>query len=348
MNERKKETSKRIAVLFILPFTLWAQIQGQELELRTMSTKANGEKVLKLIHPTSGNIYWVLANDYLHGDRENALSLIVAHRHGVDICNGRLVVTKSRVGFFSDQIPAHNFLFDRSSLKYFAVNPWRSFGKTVYHQISVKSAEKDYNFFPLAEQNTQQIAFLPILSWFNDAIVNFDQAWNKFHREYEKNLIPGEIISSTGRQYNIRESYDKFKDQTVFITSWMQTPAGEVAIGFSSAQKTASKPEAYDFWITQIQENGRLPQYNKSVIFLIDNERVRLEETKLVDINNTPLKWGSSAKAILWTTIPFNVLQSIGNGTTVEFQVGTSEGKLDKEEKEIIKRLLAKSTPLKP
>jgi len=313
--------------------------------MKTESTKLNGDKAIKLFAPYSNSIYWVIAGNYLG---EDALSLAVGHRHATSVCEGLLIVTKSKVAFKSHQLTDHNFIYDRSMLKYFNVNPWKSFGQTIYEQISVKTENKDYNFYPLSDTNqlnSQGKDFPFILFWFADAITNFEKAWKTFDRDYSKNLNPEELISTSGRKYKIQESYDKFKDETTYSTSWMLVPGiGEILVLFTSKGKTPSKPEYYQFLIAYPQARDRIASYDKSVIFLADSERIKLANTDLIDIRlhlYTGLTGSSTNTTIIGTIISFDKLQKIAGSRSVEFQIENSEGKLDADHKEILTRLLS-------
>lgn len=330
-------------VVCAVNWTLLTDAQAQIM--KTESTKVNGDKVVKLFAPYSNNTYWVISGNYLG---EDALTLVVAHRHATSICHGKLIVTKSKVIFKSDQLIDHNFMHDRSKLKYFAVNPWKSFGKIIYEQISIKTEDKDYNFYPLsdtAQFNFQEKDFPFILFWFGDAITDFEKAWKMFDREYSKNLNPEEIISASGQKYKIEESYDRFKDQTTYSTSWMGVRGvGEILLSFISQGKAPAKPEFYQLLIAYPQARDRMARYDKSVIFLVDGERIRLTNTQLVDIRPelyTGLIGSSTTTTIIGTILPLDKLLKIVDSKNVELQIETADGKFDADQKEILKRLLS-------
>lgn len=118
---------------------------------------------------------------------------------------------------------------------------------------------------------------------------------------------------------------------------------GEILIWFVSEGKAKSKPEYFQLLVAYPQSFDRLFKYDKSVIFLIDNQRVKLANTELVDVKNShyaDLRGGRTSTTIVGTLIPFDVLQAIASGKSVEFQVEMSEGKLDSDQKEMINRLI--------
>lgn len=335
----------RAATLTLL-VALITPIYGQVLKYEP--TKIEGKKALRL-KTFRGNVFLVAATNL---DGENALVMAVGHRHGMDNCSGGLAVTKTRVIYSSPARPDHNLNLARSSLEAFNVNDWKSFGKVIYQQITVKTTKKDYNFFPWAESavyNLNAEDYPSVLNWYWSAVNNFDEGWNKFEETYESNLPKETLISPAGETITILEKYDKFKDRTTFATSPMRLKGTHISIvfqaAFGSPGKLPSKPQNATLYIDADDTVRRIFKSNRSLIFLIDGERLKLGEMEWLDSTYIPGGRYYSGSVIdeLGIVVPWETLIKIANGQSVEFQVGTVEAALDDSHRALLKKLIAKT-----
>lgn len=335
----------RAATLTLL-VALIAPAYGQILKYEP--TKVDGRKVLRL-KTTRGNVFFVAATTL---DGENALVMPVGHRHGMDNCSGGLTVTKTRVIYSSIVRPDHNFNFARSSLEAFNVNDWKSFGKVVYQQITVKTTKKDYNFFPWAESavynlNAEDYPF--VLNWYWSAVSNFDEGWKKFEETYESNLPKETLKSPIGEAITILEKYDKFKDRTTFATSPMRLKGTHLSIvlqaAFWSPGTLPTRPQNATLYIDADDTVRRILKSNRSLIFLIDGVRLKLGEMEWLDSTYIPGGRYYSGSVIdeLGIVVTWETLIKIANGQSVEFQVGTVEAALDDSHRALLKKLIART-----
>lgn len=340
-----------MAVMFIRIFVLSILLCFPGLVLGQISrfepTKINDQKSLKIV-TTRNNIYTVAATV---AENENALGLAVGHRHGLDVCSGGLFVTKTRIMFKSLDRPDHNFAFSRSELKRFDVNDWKSFGKAVYRQITIKTEKRDYNFYPATDSgiyNLNTLDFPYVLEWFSLAITDFDQAWNRFEDLYENNVPLDVIIASDGQRYKIHERYDKFKDLTFYATSQMMVKTSRSALFlqavFSSPGQSASQPKTVSLFIDANESTRKRFKFERSLIFLVDGERVNFGDMEWLDSTYIPGGRYTSGTVIdeLGISIPWDVFIKISKAKTVEFQVGTVEATLDSTHLTLFKNLIEK------
>lgn len=316
--------------------------------VRFEPTKIDSQKALKLV--TVKNHKYIVAAGQI--GTEDALVLVTGHRHGLDTCSGGFAITKTRVIYSSLARPDHNFNLVRAELLTFEVNDWKSLGKVVYMQMAIKTKGKDYNFFPWAESvvyGNNLDDFPPVLGWFGVAISNFDEAWKKFQETYEANTPKDTLISPEGRAITILERYDKFKDRTTFATSHMYLKGTHASITFQAAfvsdGASASKPQVATLYIDADDTVRRLFKGDRSLIFLMDGERLKLGEMSWLDSTYIPGGRYYSGSVIdeLGIVIPWETLAKIANGSNVEFQVGTVEAKLEPIHLEALKKLIAKT-----
>jgi hypothetical protein len=303
----------------------------------------NNQRVLKFTAP-HGAVF-VIAQSKIGA--EPALALSVGHRHGLGQCYGGLLVSKNSVVFQSSDMPDHSVTLSREDLKTFVVNDLRSMGKTVYRQIVIKTQKKDYNFFPFANQlgyfaNSDDYPF--VLDWFSDVVLRFDEGMKKFDAEFERQPA-ADLLVANGQNLELIEKYDKFKDITISATSRMYLAANVTfrAALLSPGAKPA-RPETAILYIDADDSVRRLFKSDRSLIFLVDGERLKLGEMDWLDSRYIPGGRYYSGSVIdeLGLTIPWETFLKIANGKVVEFQVATVEAKLDGPHLALLKKLIAR------
>jgi hypothetical protein len=333
---------KPIAFLFAaLSAAAVARAQSGKIEPITV----NDQRVLKFTGPHS--TVFVIAQSKIGADP--ALTLGVGHRHGFGQCYGVLLVSRNSVAFQSSDIPDHNVTLSREELKTFAVNDYKSMGRTMYRQMVLKTQKKDYNFFPFTGQSGfdhwDDYSF--VLDWFTDVVLRFDEAMKKFDAEFERQPA-ADLLVANGQNLELTEKYDKFKDITISATSRMYLAPNTHSVTFRAAVLSPgakpARPETAILYIDADDSVRRLFKSDRSLIFLVDGERLKLGEMNWLDSRYIPGGRYYSGSVIdeLGLTIPWETFLKIANGKVVEFQVGTVEAKLEGPHLALLKKLIAR------